>query len=120
MEDVTTSWGAVKKSITYMAIDSQSQQWRKFSLYGGLAFQNAAQALARDYAANALVLLDECNLFPVLTCHDEHGNEIPISRFRSKDDAISAVEACMLAEPFWAKDLPIAVDSSANFRYVKA
>jgi len=114
-------WGKEKDCIMYYAQDSQKKIWRQFSAYGGLLFQNFVQRYARDVAADALVLMDERKLNPIMMVHDENLAEISL-KYCDNDFKVAAgmVSDCMLARRAWIDPaLPIAVEASAGPRYVK-
>ena len=51
IELTTTPWGQSKETVTYMGVDSQTRQWRRHWLHGGIMTENITQAVARDILA---------------------------------------------------------------------
>lgn len=119
VENVTTPWGDVKKSITFYTQNSQTKKWGRETLYGGWFCENAVQGAARDGMAYVLVQLDKHGLHPILTVHDEAVCLLPKSKYRTAKAAAEAVKEVMLIPPPWADGLPLAADASAADRYIK-
>lgn len=111
-------WG-IRDSIMCFSENAVNKQFTKNSYYGGIFVQNMIQGLARDIMANGLVNLDERNLNPLLSVHDEALCQVPKARYSLAKDAADAVTEAMLMLPNWCLDLPTAVDSSAAKRYYK-
>jgi DNA polymerase len=66
-----------KPAATALGVDSVTKQFTRFALYGGLAFENIVQAIARDLLANGIKLA-EVNGYPVIGhVHDEIISELP-------------------------------------------
>ncbi|WP_157785723.1 DNA polymerase [Bradyrhizobium liaoningense] len=66
-----------KPAATALGVDSVTKQFTRFALYGGLAFENIVQAIARDLLANGIKLA-EANGYPVIGhVHDEIISELP-------------------------------------------
>jgi DNA polymerase len=60
-----------KPAATALGVDSVTKQFTRFALYGGLAFENIVQAIARDLLANGIKLA-EAHGYPVVGhVHDE-------------------------------------------------
>lgn len=60
-----------KPAATALGVDSVTKQFVRFALYGGLAFENIVQAIARDLLANGIKLA-EAHGYPVVGhVHDE-------------------------------------------------
>lgn len=105
---------AQKKTLTYKGVDSFSHQWVSQFAYGGLIFQNAVQAIARDCLAESIVRLEEAGYPVVLHVHDEDVSEV--------DEDFGSIEefmGIMATPPEWIGDCPIAVDGHAGKRYKK-
>lgn len=121
VEAVETPWGEVRDGITYYAEDSQTHQWQRHKLYGGLICENAVQATARDIMAIALVKLAKRGLRPVLTVHDEAVCQLLKARYPTADEATDAVLKVMLEPPGFCLKLgiPLAADGSSAQRYIK-
>lgn len=115
IKPITTSWGARKNAITYMGVNPKTRQWHRQSVYGGLLVENIVQAISRDVMAEAMLRLEETNIYkPILTVHDEviaeahkdHGNV---------EEFVALVGQC----PTWAPGCPIAAEGWAGTRYRK-
>ncbi|MGZ6008537.1 MAG: hypothetical protein ACXWLO_04535, partial [Rhizomicrobium sp.] len=66
-----------KPAATALGVDSVTKQFTRFALYGGLAFENIVQAIARDLLANGIKLA-EAHGYPVVGhVHDEIISELP-------------------------------------------
>lgn len=76
--------------------------WQRMYLYGGKAFENVVQKVARDIQANALVNCDDAGLPIVLHTHDELAAEVVEARAN-----VAELEACMNALPSWCADWPV-------------
>lgn len=104
-------------SFTYMAVDSQTKQWRRMVGYSGKIAQNATQSLARDVLAHGLALAeaDGDALTPVLTVHDE-----VICECREGDhDAGNRLARHMETPPPWSHGLPLKAEGATMKRYGK-
>jgi DNA polymerase len=117
LRDRPTPWGTMQPAVIYRAEDSVTKQWKEFTGYGGLFCENAVQKTARNVMARGLVRLADAGLDPRLTVHDEGVCMVP--RSRSNDPAALVSEILCQPEP-WMTGLPVAADSSAGERYVKA
>lgn len=105
--------GRLDYKLSYMADDKG--QWRSCSLYGGLAVENATQAVARDLLADALLRLDQKGYPIIMHVHDEIIAEVPHG-FGS----IEEFEAIMEQTPHWAASWPIKADGGwRGLRYRK-
>jgi DNA polymerase len=113
---VDTVWGK-KWTFHYRAEDAVTKRWSEFAAYGGLLCENAVQAVARDVMRDALLRLYRDGILPVLTVHDEAICEMATE---TSTWAALKVQSEMLVPPAWAPGLPIAAESSAGSRYVKA
>jgi DNA polymerase len=120
LEEVMTPWGKLKWTVTYMAEDSQKHIWVRHKGYGGLFCENVCQKLARDIMADAMVRMDAKGLDPRLTVHDEVVCQISWLVAPTAAEAAELVEREMLIAPSWCPGLPIAVETSAAQRYLKA
>lgn len=119
LEKKATPWGE-SWAVSYMAEDSQTKLWKRWSMWGGIICENAVQSFARDIMARAIVRMDKAGLDPVLTVHDEGIGQIPFSRAATAEEAAELVRREMLATEDWYAKMPLAVDASAALRYAKA
>lgn len=87
-------------------------------LYGGLLVENRTQALARQAVAEqAINIADELKYWKLaMTTHDELVGVVP-TRYAQR--ALKVVQKAMSTPPWWAPDLPIAVDAHISQRYDK-
>ena len=106
--------GSAKPTATALGVDSVTKQFVRFALYGGLAFENIVQAIARDLLANGIKLAEDHG-YPVIGhVHDEIITEQPrgVADLRFFVDLI-----CRL--PAWAKGLPLTASGFVGKRYRK-
>jgi DNA polymerase len=115
IEDVEPSWGGdPRPTVTYDHVVGQTVT--RAAQYGGKAFENITQAVARDLLAVALVRLEQADLPTVLHVHDEAIFEVD----RATADADLQRGGELMAEPpEWAIGLPIGVDGYVCDRYGK-
>jgi DNA polymerase len=114
LREVMTPWGKKKLTIFFKAVDGLTKQWREFSLYGGLQFQNFVQAGARDVMWE---IVDRCEAhgFPnILRVHDEG-----IFDVAANDNREELFNRLFIQRPEWAPDLPIAASGFIAERYKK-
>jgi len=112
--------GETSPKATVLGVNSATKKWERFALYGGLAFQNMVQAIARDLLTNGM-LRAEAKGYPVIAhVYDEMITEVP-SGFG--DLADFEREICILPE--WAKghgddlDMPLSAGGWRGKRYRK-
>lgn len=103
-----------KKSVTVMGVDSQTEKWVRFAIYGGSLFNNVVQGSARDILVNGMLLAEEAGYPIVLHTHDELMAELPrgVGNYREFEQII-----CQL--PDWADGLPLVASGWAGKRYRK-
>ena len=106
--------GEAQAAVTACGVDSVTKKWRRFALYGGLAFENIVQAIARDLLASG-IRISEREGYPVIGhVHDEIITEVP----RGWGD-LAAFEKAICQLPDWAEGLPLAADGWRGKRYRK-
>lgn len=106
--------GPAKPTATALGVDSVTKRFTRFALYGGLAFENIVQAIARDLLANGIKLAEEHN-YPVIGhVHDEIITELPSG---TADVAFFEDLICRL--PAWAQGLPLSSSGFIAKRYKK-
>lgn len=107
-----------KRQIFYWGVDSsKGKKWCEGSLYGGLQFENVAQAIARDVLVDAMFRAEERGFEIVLTVHDELLCEVDdVTRITSYADELRDI---MSVVPKWAPGLPIAATTWEGKRYEK-
>lgn len=87
-------------------------------LYGGILVQNKLEHLGRRLIADQM--LELCDYLPdarvVMSTHDELVLAVPT---RQGNKALKAAKQIMSTPPYWAPDLPLAVDAHISDRYDK-
>lgn len=114
MEPAEMPWGEVKSVVTYYGVDSTTGKWVKSKLYGGLATENATQAMARDIMLEGMFAAEAAGYPTVLTVHDELLAEHPTG-FGSVDHFCELIST----NPPWSAGLPIAAAGWRGDRYRK-
>jgi len=106
-------WG-MQETLTYMAVDSKTKQWRREETYGGKLFENIVQGIAADVMTDAMIRLEANNYPLVLTVHDELISDVP-----NGEGSLKEFEELMgMLEP-WAEGLPIKVKGWEKDRFRK-
>jgi DNA polymerase len=94
---------------------SKKYRGKRIGIYEGKLLENIIQSLARIIISDAMVRINK--RFPViLQVHDEVISLIP--RTDANENSAWITEQ-MLVSPFWAKDLPLAVEGGYSERYDK-
>ncbi len=115
MRDRVMPWGATKRGLTYMGMDSYTHQWKRQHAYGGMLVENQTQAVSRDIMAHAMRQAEELTQYRVvLSVHDELISEAPLS-YGSVED----FEQVLTDLPAWAKGCPIEAEGWRGARYKK-
>lgn len=107
-----TSWGMVKPTISYYAVNSLTKQYAKEYTYGGKLTENIIQAISRDLMAYAMLQCEKLGYEVLLTVHDELLTE-------KENGKLEEFENIMKMKPDWAKDIPIKAEGWAGKRYKK-
>ena len=103
-----------KPTATALGVNSVTKKWERFALYGGLAFENIVQAIARDLLANG-IRKSEAAGYPVIGhVHDEILTEVP----RGRGD-VTEFEQLICELPPWADGLPLTASGWRGKRYRK-
>lgn len=103
-----------KPTPTALGVNSVTKKWERFGLYGGLAFENIVQAIARDLLANGIVKAEEAGYPVVAHVHDEIVTEVP----KGFGD-LRAFEKLICELPDWADGLPLTASGWRGKRYRK-
>ena len=114
IRDRKTPWGAWKPAVSYMAVDSDTSQWRRHDTYGGHLTENVVQAIARDLIAGGMLRLNDAGYRPLLSVHDEVICEPPEGH-GSMEEFLSL----LTHRPHWAQDLPVTATGWEGSRYRK-
>lgn len=91
-------------------------EWPHAKLWGGLATENATQAVCGDLLRAALVRGVRNGLDVIGHVHDEIVVEAPV---RQADNAAKELKRVMLTLPRWAKGLPLAAETDVSERFRK-
>lgn len=103
-----------KSAVTALGVNSVTKKWERFALYGGLAFENIVQAIARDLLANGIKKAEAAG-YPVIGhVHDEIICEVP----RGWGD-VGEFERLICELPEWAAGLPLTASGWRGKRYRK-
>ncbi|MEC5291559.1 MULTISPECIES: hypothetical protein [unclassified Aurantimonas] len=112
--------GETSPKATVCGVDGVTKKWVRFALYGGLIFQNAVQAIARDLLVNGMLKAEAAG-YPIIGhVYDEMFCEVP----RGTGD-LAAFERLICELPDWARgvgdelDLPLTAGGWRGKRYRK-
>ena len=103
-----------KESLSYLGMDSLTNQWGRHYTYGGHLTENVVQAVARDLMAGAMLRVERAGYEPVLTAHDEVVVEAP-----QEAADLPTFITLMQTLPRWAQGLPVAAEGWQGERYRK-
>lgn len=113
--DRETPWGAVKPSLTFMAVDALTRKWCRTSTWGGTLVENVVQGIARDLLAEAGLRAEATGIYELaFHVHDE----LVCYALRGKTD-VRAFERLMSVLPPWATGCPVQAEGWAGHRYRK-
>ena len=116
LELLTTPWGTQKLGVTIHSQNTYTRQWTRNPLIGSSIFQSAVQGTARDFLANAMLMLDRKNYEIINSIHDE---VLLLVDEEGADDTITDVTEIMVTPPEWALDFPLAAEGWVSKRYRK-
>lgn len=114
VELVETPWGALKDGVTYMSMNSLTNEWERTKTYGGSFAENVTQATASCLLREAMLRIDSPATPIVLHVHDEN-----VTEPRKGTITVKEFEKKMAENPLWATGLPIAAKGYAKDRYGK-
>lgn len=100
--------------VTALGVNSVTKKWQRFGLYGGLAFENIVQAIARDCLAAGMLRAEAAGYAVIGHVHDEIITEVPAG---FGDVQAFEREICKL--PSWAAGLPLTASGFRSKRYRK-
>lgn len=106
----------IKSKVTFWGVDSETRQWVKQSLYGGLQCENIVQGTARDVMVDRMFDVERRGYPIILTVHDEIVAEVAGNRVDLNDVDLQNI---MSQLPPWASGLPLAAAAWQDERYVK-
>ena len=109
-------WGPEKKPcLVYLGQDTLTKAWMEIDTYGGKLVENIVQAIARDLMADAMLRIDESDLYELLlSVHDE-----VICEADEGKGNLAEYEALMAKNPPWAHDCPTTAVGWSGIRYRK-
>ncbi|QIG74346.1 DNA polymerase protein [Rhizobium phage RHph_N65] len=114
MRNDSGDYNYAKSTVTALGVNSVTKKWERFGLYGGLAFENIVQAIARDLLANGIKKAEAAG-YPVIGhVHDEILAEVP----RGFGD-VGEFEKLICELPDWAAGLPLTAGGWRGKRYRK-
>jgi DNA polymerase len=116
LELLTTPWGTEKMSVTVHSQNTYTRQWGRNALIGSSIFQSAVQGTARDFLANAMLMLDRKNYEVINSIHDE---VLLLVDETAGNTAMDGVMKIMTTPPDWAPDFPLAAEGWVSKRYKK-
>lgn len=107
--------GNAKASVTALGVNSVTLAFERFGLYGGLAFENIVQKIARDMLAHGIKAAERGG-YPVIGhVHDEIITEVP----RGFDPGAKRFEKLICELPAWAEGLPLGSSGYSGNRLKK-
>lgn len=113
-KSVTPELREKRPVVTALGVDSVTKQWTRYTLYGGLLFENIVQAIALDLLDNGIAKAEAAG-YPVIGhVHDEIITEVP----RGFGD-VGAFERLICELPAWAAGLPLTAGGWRGKRYRK-
>lgn len=113
LKDIETPWGAMKRGLTYMSLNSMTRRYERTKSYGGLLFQNGVQAIAREIIMEAKLRMRDRGWPCILKVHDE------VVCLMEPGVDLADYIAELSAVPDWASGLPIAAKAVSGRRYGK-
>jgi DNA polymerase len=90
--------------------------WAPVRASGTKFVENGDQAISRDLLVYGMLRADEIGMQLVLHVHDELGCEENIGEF---EFGLEDLKSCMVANPSWAQDLPLAAEGYCGQVYKK-
>lgn len=106
--------GASSPKVTALGVNSVTKKFERFGLYGGLAFENIVQAIARDLLVNGMWKAEAAGYPIIAHVYDEIICEVP----RGFGD-VGEFEKLICELPAWAVGLPLTAGGWRGKRYRK-
>lgn len=114
MREVETPWGSMKRTLTYMSLNSMTKRYERTKSYGGLLWQNAIQAVARQIIMAAKLRMRARGWHCILKVHDE-----VVCEMAPGVDPSDFAEELSRLPGAWAAGLPISAKAVSGRRYGK-
>jgi DNA polymerase len=111
----TDKFDRTKESLSFMGINSFTNQWERMYTWGGKLTENIVQALSRDFLTDAMLRLEKAGYTIVFHVHDE----IVVELRETSTKTFSTFIKLMSTVPDWAKDCPTNVKGWEGIRYRK-
>jgi DNA polymerase len=107
--------GPTKPKLTALGVDSTTQKFVRYPLYGGLYMENLCLAIERDILVHGMRGVERAGYPVVMHVYDESVSEVPrgFGSVKEYEDIL-----CQL--PAWAEGLPIKAEGWRGKRYRKA
>jgi DNA polymerase len=102
------------RAVQFMGVNSQTKQWGKQTLYGGLIVENIVQAVSRDLLAEGMLRGEAKGYIPILSVHDEVVAEVPEGFGDVKE-----FEKLLAELPEWGAGCPVSAEGWRGKRYRK-
>lgn len=106
--------GSTTPSATVVTVDAKTKAWKRHALYGGLAFQNQVQAIARDLLTNGMLRAEAAGYPIIAHVYDEMICEVP----QGFND-LAEFEKLICVLPQWAGGMPLTAGGWRGKRYRK-
>lgn len=106
--------GPTSPKATILGVNGVTKRWERSALYGGLAFENIVQAIARDLLVNGMRRAEAAGYPVIAHVYDEIIAEVP----RCFGD-LGAFEKLICELPPWADGLPLTAGGFRAKRYRK-
>jgi DNA polymerase len=116
VELLKNKWGGEKLGITVHSQNTYTRQWTRNQLIGSSIFQSAVQGTARDFLANAMLMLENKGYEVINSIHDE---VLLLVDEEIGETAMDDVLKIMITPPSWAPDFPLAAEGWVSKRYKK-
>lgn len=117
LQDVANKEPSLKYTLTFMVMNSKTNQWERSGTYGGMLTENVTQAVARDCMAWSMLRLEAFDFYElILSVHDEAVGEAPLDDPRA---SYKHMEEEMARGEDWSEGLPIAVEGWEGRMYRK-
>lgn len=106
--------GDTSPKVTVLGVNGVTKKWERYALYGGLAFQNPVQAIARDLLVNGMWKAERAGYPVIAHVYDEAFSEVPRGFGNLK-----FFESTICELPDWAAGLPLTAGGWIGKRYRK-